>query len=862
MAIIYSYPSETNIQSSDFLVGTSTVTTNGVQENVTRSYTVGNLATYLNTIISAVTSIEFTAPLTGGTVTSIGTVGITQSSAVSDGYLSSVDWNAFNSSISSTGTQYSIPVWSQTNALGDSSLTEPIGNYIYANKHFSPFADDTWDLGTSTVSTRWKNIYSSATMYSANISISGYLNTATGNGTVGQILQSQGAGQPVRWVDDALGDITGVTTATPQQLTITTGTGPVPNLDIVTGTVITAGTALATGGEIVTYVAAQGYAGGTVTNVTSNTQNQLTVGTGTTTPALAIITGTVTGAGTALATGADIATYVTGLGYGSGTVTSVTSADANRITVAGAATDPTIDANTAAVGSASNNLATGAQIQTAIDTALTSALVYQGGYNAATNSPDLAGANNIAITKGWVYTVTVAGLFFTEAVEIGDTIIAEEDMAINGGSTLSKWTTVQNNIDIATATTVGIASFPTGTGALSITVGGAVTAQTYAGTSTTGYVPTSVIGDAGKFLKQDGTWDSGPAYGVSSITISPGLTGNTTPITATGNIAPDYTANANNLILAAPNTLTSPLDADSLLINDDSGGGLKDITVGSLKTYINAGVSGTVTSLGLATPAAFSVTSTTTNPITTSGTLTIGVTGGASGQYLDTTGNWSTPPNTGGTVTSVTVGTTIGAFELTQNETTPAPVISLAVNSGHTPTGKFLKDDGTWSAVPAGYTLNIDADSGGPGAVDAAGTIDVAGGTGITTVLTGSSSSRVITANLDNTAVAQGSYTNSSITVDAQGRLTSASSGASGGLATRTFIRATGDGSQQDFTGITVGANTLPVGTERNYIDVYIAGVYQSKTSYTFATALNGTVSFLFAPPVTVADGIEFVITS
>jgi len=42
MAIIYSYPSETNIQSSDLLVGTSTVVTNGVSENVTRSFSVAN----------------------------------------------------------------------------------------------------------------------------------------------------------------------------------------------------------------------------------------------------------------------------------------------------------------------------------------------------------------------------------------------------------------------------------------------------------------------------------------------------------------------------------------------------------------------------------------------------------------------------------------------------------------------------------------------------------------------------------------------------------------------------------------------------------------------------------------------------
>ena len=43
-----------------------------------------------------VTSVATTAPLTGGTITTTGTLGITQSGAGADGYLSSVDWNTFN----------------------------------------------------------------------------------------------------------------------------------------------------------------------------------------------------------------------------------------------------------------------------------------------------------------------------------------------------------------------------------------------------------------------------------------------------------------------------------------------------------------------------------------------------------------------------------------------------------------------------------------------------------------------------------------------------------------------------------------------------------------------------------------------
>jgi hypothetical protein len=46
-----------------------------------------------------VTSIATTAPITGGTITSTGTIGITQASAGSDGYLSSVDWTTFNTKL-------------------------------------------------------------------------------------------------------------------------------------------------------------------------------------------------------------------------------------------------------------------------------------------------------------------------------------------------------------------------------------------------------------------------------------------------------------------------------------------------------------------------------------------------------------------------------------------------------------------------------------------------------------------------------------------------------------------------------------------------------------------------------------------
>ncbi len=95
-----------------------------------------------------------------------------------------------------------------------------------------------------------------------------------------------------------------------------------------------------------------------------------------------------------------------------------------------------------------------------VDAATVGGLIYQGGYNAATNTPDLDSSPSASIKKGWTYTVTADGLFFTEQVRVGDVLIAESDTP----TTLANWTTVQNNIDLASLTQVGIGNVNAGTG--------------------------------------------------------------------------------------------------------------------------------------------------------------------------------------------------------------------------------------------------------------------------------------------------------------------------------------------------------------------------------------------------------------
>ena len=90
-------------------------------------------------------------------------------------------------------------------------------------------------------------------------------------------------------------------------------------------------------------------------------------------------------------------------------------------------------------------------------------LIFQGGYNASTNSPDLDSNPSSSIKKGWSYVVTVDGSFFTEQVRVGDLLVAQSDAP----TSLADWVTVQNNIDLATTTSVGLASFSSASFAVS-----------------------------------------------------------------------------------------------------------------------------------------------------------------------------------------------------------------------------------------------------------------------------------------------------------------------------------------------------------------------------------------------------------
>ena len=120
-----------------------------------------------------------------------------------------------------------------------------------------------------------------------------------------------------------------------------------------------------------------------------------------------------------------------------GQINTVATGNANTITVSGTSTSRSISANTGVVNSSSSNLATGAQIQTAINTAITGVLKYDGVWNASTNSPTLSSGSG---TVGEYYIVSVAGSTNLDGI----TDWAVGDWAVFSDQATDAWQKIDN----------------------------------------------------------------------------------------------------------------------------------------------------------------------------------------------------------------------------------------------------------------------------------------------------------------------------------------------------------------------------------------------------------------------------------
>ena len=210
---------------------------------------------------------------------------------------------------------------------------------------------------------------------------------------------------------------------------------------------------------------------GTVTSVSSATINQLTVANGSSTPSLSIVTGAVTNGGTALATGDQIYDFVTGFNYLTANQTITLSGDvsgsgATAITV-------TINSDAVEAGMLNNNVISG---QTALTTGLASTDEFLISDAGAIKRMDVSVLqsymqSNLTFTTNTntTYDLNVqAGGANTSVIRLAGSDATNDDVTISGTSTTVKVTESGNIITLDLQDDVTIANDLTVTGDLTV----------------------------------------------------------------------------------------------------------------------------------------------------------------------------------------------------------------------------------------------------------------------------------------------------------------------------------------------------------------------------------------------------------
>jgi hypothetical protein len=147
--------------------------------------------------VGTVTNIATSGPITGGPITGTGTIGITQASSTSDGFLSSTDWNTFNNkqatiSLTTTGNSGSSTFISNVLNVPTYTLAGlggvPTTRTITINGIGQDLSDDrSWSVGTVTGVTASSPLFSSGgvtpniTIQQASGSQSGFLSSTDWN---------------------------------------------------------------------------------------------------------------------------------------------------------------------------------------------------------------------------------------------------------------------------------------------------------------------------------------------------------------------------------------------------------------------------------------------------------------------------------------------------------------------------------------------------------------------------------------------------------------------------------------------------------------------------------------------------------
>ena len=178
--------SQAGSSSSGYLSSTDWTDFNGKQSAITLTTTgtsgvatlIGatlNIPDYSEQYSGTVTSVSTTAPITGGTITNTGTIGITQAGGSNDGYLSSADWTTFNSKQSAL--TFTAPLVNTSGTISIPAATSLVDGYLSA-ANFATFNGKQDALTLTTTGTS-----GAATLTGATLNIPQYTDQYTGTVT-------------------------------------------------------------------------------------------------------------------------------------------------------------------------------------------------------------------------------------------------------------------------------------------------------------------------------------------------------------------------------------------------------------------------------------------------------------------------------------------------------------------------------------------------------------------------------------------------------------------------------------------------------------------------------------------------------